>query len=72
MVAISGAKSHPPMEEKTAHLIAMQGASTLPPGITSRLPEEPSTIREAQASPEWSLWKGAPEREVNGQINNGL
>ncbi|CAN0335182.1 unnamed protein product, partial [Ascophyllum nodosum] len=47
-------------------------ASTLPPGITSLFPEEPSTIRKAQESPEWSHWKGTLEREMNGQINNGV
>ncbi|CAN0103417.1 unnamed protein product [Ascophyllum nodosum] len=56
------AKSHPPIQEKTDHLIAVQAASTLPPDITSLLPEEPSTIREAQESPEWSHWKGALKR----------
>ena len=62
MLTASGAKSHPPIQEKTDHLIAVQAASTLPPDITSLLPEEPSTIREAQESPEWSHWKGALKR----------
>ena len=51
MLAASGAKSHPPIQEKTDHLIAVQAASTLPPDITSHFPEEPSTIRGAQKSP---------------------
>ena len=72
MLAASGAKSHPPIQEKTDHLIAVQAASTLPSGITSLLPEEPSTIREAQESPDWSHWKGALDREMNGQVNNGI
>ena len=72
MLTASGAKSRPPIQEEADHLIAVQAASTLPPGITSLLPEEPLTIREAQESPEWSHWKGALEREMNGQINNGV
>ena len=52
MLAASGAKSHPPIHEKTDHLIAVQAASTLPPDITSLVPEEPQTILEAQESPE--------------------
>ena len=54
MLTASGAKSHPLIREKPDHLIAVQAASTLPPDITSLLPEEPSTIREAQESSEWS------------------
>ena len=57
---------------KTNHLLAVQTASTLPSDITSLLPEEPSTIREAQESPKWPHWKGALEREMDGQINNGV
>ena len=72
MHTASEAKSHPPIQEKSDHLIAVQVASTLPPDITSLLPEEPSTIREAQESPEWSHWKGALEREMNGHTNNGV
>ena len=72
MLAASGAKSHPPMQRKTNHLLAVQTASTLPSDIASFLPEEPSTIREAQESPESPHWKGALEREMNGQINNGV
>ena len=72
MITASGAKSHPPIQEETDHLIAVQAASTLPPDITSLLPEEPSTIHEAQESPKWSHWKGALEREMNGQIYNGV
>ena len=54
VIAASGAKPHHPLvEEKTNDLIALQAASTLPPGIADLLPEEPSTIREAQASLEW-------------------
>ena len=72
MLTASGAKSRPPIQEETDHLIAVQAASTLPPGITSLFPEEPSTIRKAQESPEWSHWKGTLEREMNDQINNGV
>ena len=72
MLTASRAKSHPPIQEKTDHLIAVQAASTLPPDITSLLPEDSSTIREAQESPEWSHWKGALEREMNRQVNNGV
>ena len=72
MLAASGAKSHPPIQEKTDHLIAVQAASTLPLDIRSLLPEEPSTIREAQESPEWPHWEGALDREMNGQMNNGV
>ena len=72
MLAASGAKPHPLVEEKTNDLIALQAASTLPPGIADLLPNEPSTIRETQASPEWLHWKGALEREMDGQINNGV
>ena len=72
MLAASGAKSHSPLQEKTYHPIAVQVASTLPPDITSLLSEEPSTIREAQESTEWSHRKGALEREMNDQINNGV
>ena len=64
--------THPPIQEKTGHPIAVQAASTLPPDITSLLSREPSTIREAQESPKWPHWKGALEREMNGQINNGV
>ena len=52
MPTASGAKSHRPIQEKTDHLIAVQATSTLPPDITSIRPEGPSTIREAQESPE--------------------
>ena len=72
MLAARGAKSHPPIQDKTDHLLAVQLASTLPPDITSFLPEEPSTICEAQESPEWPYWKGALERQMNGEINNGV
>ena len=71
MLTASGAKSHPPIQEKIDHLIAVQAAATLTPDITSLLPEEPSTIREAQESPEWSSEGSA--REINERSdNNGL
>ena len=47
MLAASEAKSYLLVQVKTAHIIAVQAAFTLPPGITSLLPDESSTIREA-------------------------
>ena len=58
LLAARRAKSHPPIQEKIDHLIAVHATSTLPPGIFSLLPEEPSTIREAKSTPESPHWKG--------------
>ena len=32
------------------------------------LPPEPTTLREAQASPEWSNWQRARKSEMDGQL----
>lgn len=61
MLATSEAKPHALVEEKTNAFIAWKTASTLPPDIAGLLPEEPLTIREAQAFPEWPHWMGVLE-----------
>ena len=35
------------------HAIALQAASTMPTGLASYLPDEPTTLHEAKVSPEW-------------------
>lgn len=50
ILAVSRARSCPKVEEGTDNLIVVQAASSLPPDMTSLLPEEPSTIHKAQVS----------------------
>ena len=54
------------------HAIALQGASTMPTGLASYLPDEPTTLHEAKVSPEWPQWRGALKREMDGQIARGV
>ena len=51
--------------------IAQQLALTVLPRIERFLPDEPSTLREAQASHEWPQWEGTFKREMDGQIARG-
>ena len=54
------------------HTIALQAASTMPTGLASYLPDEPTTLYEAKVSPEWPQWRGALKREMDGQIARGV
>ena len=54
------------------HEIALQAASTMPTGLASYLPDEPTTLHEAKVSPEWPQWRGALKREMDGQIARGV
>ncbi|CAM9346064.1 unnamed protein product [Sphacelaria rigidula] len=40
--------------------------------LQSELPEEPTTPRQAQPSPEWTQWRGALQREMEGQLSRGV
>ena len=72
MLDASESKSHPSIQEESGHMNAVRAVSTLPPNITSIFPEESSTIGNAKESPEWAHWKGALERLINGENNNGV
>ena len=54
------------------HAIALQAASTMPTGLASYLPDEPTTLHEVKVSPEWPQWRGALKREMDGQIARGV
>ena len=54
------------------HAIALQAASTMPTGLASYLPDEPTTLHEAKVSPEWPQWHGALKREMDDQIARGV
>lgn len=47
-------------------------ASTISPGPTSYLPEDPTTLREAQASPEWCHWQRSLKHEMDRRISRGV
>ena len=53
------------------HTIVLQAASTMPTGLASYLPDEPTNLHEAKVSPEWPQWRGALKREMDGQIARG-
>ncbi|CAN0431803.1 unnamed protein product [Ascophyllum nodosum] len=53
------------------HAIALQAASTMPTGLTSYLPDEP-TLHETKVSPKWPQLRGAPKRKMDGQIARGV
>ena len=40
------------------HAITLQAASTMPTGLASYLPDEPTTLHEAKVAPEWPKWRG--------------
>ena len=54
------------------HAITLQAASTMPTGLASYLPDEPTTLHETKVSPEWPQLRGAPKREMDGQIARGV
>ena len=57
---------------KADHAIALQAASTMPTGLASYLPDEPTTLHEAKVPPEWPQSRGALRREMDGQITRGV
>ena len=54
------------------HAIALQAASTMPTGLASYLPDEPTTLHGVKMSPDWPQWRGALKREMDGQIARGV
>ena len=57
---------------KADHAIALQAASMMPTGFASYLSDEPTTLHGAKVSPEWPQWRGALQREMDGQIARGV
>ena len=58
--AVCVKRSQISLESRRAdHAIALQAASTMPTGLASYLPDEPTTPHEAKVSPEWPQWRGA-------------
>ena len=55
-----------------SHTISGRDAASLQASMrtvdVNHLPPEPTTLREAQASPEWPNWQRARESEMNGQL----
>ena len=71
--AVGVKRSQISLESRRAdHAIALQAASTMPTGLASYLPDEPTTLHEAKMSPEWLQWRGALTREMDGQIARGV
>ena len=71
--AVGVKRSQISLESRRAdHAIALQAASTMPTGLASYLPDEPTTLHEAKVSPEWPQWRGALKREMDGQIARGV
>ena len=54
------------------HAIALQAASTMPTGLASCLPDDPTTLHEAKVFPEWPQWRGALKGEMHGHIARGV
>ena len=71
--AVGVKRSQISLESRRAdHAIALQAASTMPTGLASYLPDEPTTLHEAKVSPEWPQWRGALKLEMDGQIARGV
>ena len=58
--AVGVKRSQIPLESRRVdQAIALPTASTMPTGLPSYLPDEPTTLHEAKVSPEWPQWRGA-------------
>ena len=61
-----------PESHRADHAIPLQAASTMPNGLASYPPDEPTTLHEAKVFPEWPQWRGALKFEMDGQIARGV
>ena len=50
----------------------VRAALVLPQGMSSLLSVEPKTLKQVMDSPEWLLWKGASDAEMEGLIDCGV
>lgn len=57
---------------KTGDIMTMQAALSLRRSLAGFFLPESTTIQEAQASLEWTHWKGMTEFKINGLVANGV